>query len=183
LFLSHPIYALIVLIGIFLNAAFFLFHQHIQFIALIYIIIYIGAISILFLFVLMMFNLKKLKTPSQIYLHTIPSFLSFCTLGIISYLITATEIRSSSNANFLFYIGDKALDAKQYITYHNSDILLFSHLFYTYYNYLFLLSGFLLFIAMIGAIVLALGITEKTLAKPEPKTYLKYYHFITKHEN
>jgi NADH:ubiquinone oxidoreductase subunit 6 (subunit J) len=174
---------LIVLIGIFLNAAFFLFHQHIEFIAFIYVIIYIGAISILFLFVLMMFNLKKLKTPSYIYLHSMFSFLSFCILGIVLYLITTIEMRNSNNINFLFYVKDKALDAKHFITFDNSDILLFSHLFYTYYSYLFLLSGLLLFIAMIGAIVLALGITEKNLDKPDPKTYLKYYHFITKHEN
>jgi NADH:ubiquinone oxidoreductase subunit 6 (subunit J) len=40
------------------------------------------------------------------------------------------------------------------------DILIFSELFYTYYSYLFLLSGMILLSAMLGSIVLALSTVE-----------------------
>jgi NADH:ubiquinone oxidoreductase subunit 6 (subunit J) len=61
LLVSNPIYALVSLILIFFNTALFLVGTHVEFLALIYIIIYIGAIAILFLFVIMMFNLKELQ--------------------------------------------------------------------------------------------------------------------------
>jgi NADH:ubiquinone oxidoreductase subunit 6 (subunit J) len=59
--IPNPIYALVSLILIFFNTALFLIGIQVEFLALIYIIIYIGAIAILFLFVIMMFNLKELQ--------------------------------------------------------------------------------------------------------------------------
>lgn len=43
------------------------------------------------------------------------------------------------------------------------DIWLFSDTFYTYYSYLFILSGILLLTAMLGAIILALSTTEQII--------------------
>ena len=63
--LSNPIYALICLIIIFFSAAVFLLSINVNFLAMIYLIIYIGAIAILFLFVIMMFNLRELKQHSN----------------------------------------------------------------------------------------------------------------------
>ena len=61
IFLSNPIYALICLIVIFFSTAAFLISLKINFLGMIYLIIYIGAIAILFLFVIMMFNLRQLN--------------------------------------------------------------------------------------------------------------------------
>src|SRR6202044_1015359 len=52
------------LISTFLSAALFLLSVNVGFLAMIYLIIYIGAIAILFLFVIMMFNLRELKQQS-----------------------------------------------------------------------------------------------------------------------
>jgi hypothetical protein len=65
LIVYHPVYALLLLIGVFLDTAIVLLILRVQFLSIIYIIIYIGAIAILFLFVLMMFNLKNLHNPIQ----------------------------------------------------------------------------------------------------------------------
>jgi NADH:ubiquinone oxidoreductase subunit 6 (subunit J) len=61
---SNPVYSLICLILVFFNAALFLLSINVNFLAMIYLIIYIGAIAILFLFVIMMFNLRELKQQS-----------------------------------------------------------------------------------------------------------------------
>lgn len=58
---TNPIYSLASLILVFFSAAVFLLSLKINFLAMIYLIIYIGAIAILFLFVIMMFNLRNLK--------------------------------------------------------------------------------------------------------------------------
>jgi hypothetical protein len=59
--LANPIYALICLILVFFSSVLFLLSVNVNFLAMIYLIIYIGAIAILFLFVIMMFNLRELN--------------------------------------------------------------------------------------------------------------------------
>jgi NADH-ubiquinone oxidoreductase chain 6 len=61
---SNPIYALVCLILVFFSSALFLLSINVNFLAMIYLIIYIGAIAILFLFVIMMFNLRELEQQS-----------------------------------------------------------------------------------------------------------------------
>jgi len=62
--LSNPVYALVCLILVFFSTSLFLLSINVNFLALIYLIIYIGAIAILFLFVIMMFNLRELEKKS-----------------------------------------------------------------------------------------------------------------------
>ncbi len=62
--LANPVYALVCLIVVFFSTALFLLSINVNFLALIYLIIYIGAIAILFLFVIMMFNLRELQKQS-----------------------------------------------------------------------------------------------------------------------
>lgn len=54
----NPVISVIFLIAVFCNAAGFLILLGIGFIGISYIIIYVGAITVLFLFVIMMFNIK-----------------------------------------------------------------------------------------------------------------------------
>jgi len=53
------------LITVFLFSAVILFSQNLQFLALAFLIIYVGAVAILFLFVLMLFNLNDLIKQQQ----------------------------------------------------------------------------------------------------------------------
>jgi len=54
----NPVIAVIFLIAVFCNAAGFLILLGVGFIGISYIIVYIGAIAVLFLFVIMMINIK-----------------------------------------------------------------------------------------------------------------------------
>lgn len=65
----NPVIAVIFLIAVFLNAAGFLILLGVGFIGISYIILYVGAITVLFLFVIMMFNIKLsdiVNTQAQI---------------------------------------------------------------------------------------------------------------------
>lgn len=62
---KNPIYALLSLITVFFSIIIILIILNVEFLALIFLIIYIGAIAILFLFVIMMFNLKNLQTQEN----------------------------------------------------------------------------------------------------------------------
>ena len=71
---KNPVIAVIFLISVFVNAAGYLILLGIGFIGISYIIVYIGAIAVLFLFVIMMINIKLtdiLETGSQ-YTKTLP---------------------------------------------------------------------------------------------------------------
>ncbi len=59
--LPNPMHALIALIFVFLATALLLLTLNLKFLGFIYLIIYIGAIAILFLFVIMLFNLRTLN--------------------------------------------------------------------------------------------------------------------------
>lgn len=162
----NPIYALLALIFVFLNTALFLLSMQIQFLAFIYLIIYIGAIAILFLFVIMLFNLRSLKKSDlkiKDFSFLTISFKLYFFFGLKFFMIIALDIwnlieHSSYINNFTVY---NKFDLQYFLTYVHWDILLFGNLFYTYYVYLFLVSGMILLTAMIGSIVLALSTSEK----------------------
>src|ERR1700733_8325627 len=79
---SSPVFALIYLILIFFFTSIFLISLKIEFLALIYIIIYIGAIAILFLFVIMMFNLRELRK-----INRITSYRNSLSISLILYVL------------------------------------------------------------------------------------------------
>jgi NADH-quinone oxidoreductase subunit J len=58
---SNAIYSMLFLILVFCNVAFLLFMLEVEFLAVIILIIYIGAIAILFLFIIMMIDIKLIK--------------------------------------------------------------------------------------------------------------------------
>src|ERR1700680_1609125 len=66
---KNPVIAVIFLISVFVNAAGYLILLGVGFIGISYIIVYVGAITVLFLFVIMMFNIKLsdiVNTQAQI---------------------------------------------------------------------------------------------------------------------
>ena len=79
---KNPVIAVIFLIVVFVNAAGYLILTGVGFIGITYIILYVGAITVLFLFVIMMINIKLtdiLETGSQ-YTKNIPLALSVGSL-------------------------------------------------------------------------------------------------------
>lgn len=81
---KNPVIAVIFLISVFCNAAGYLILLGIGFIGISYIIVYIGAIAVLFLFIIMMINIKLtdiLETGSQ-YTKNLPLALSIGSLFI-----------------------------------------------------------------------------------------------------
>ena len=84
---KNPVIAVIFLISVFVNAAGYLILLGIGFIGISYIIVYIGAIAVLFLFVIMMINIKLtdiLETGSQ-YTKTLPLALAIGLLFVYEF--------------------------------------------------------------------------------------------------
>lgn len=151
IYTANPIFALICLIIVTFHLVFLLLSQGIEFLSLVLLIVYIGAISILFLFIIMMFNLQDLvhnyisKKKNKVDLiilvlwwQPIVQLYYIFTYKINSYLFM--YYYKLKNINYYYYNELKALN----------------NVFYTYYDLNFLVCGCLLFVAMLGAIILAL---------------------------
>jgi len=152
---NNPIYSLLALISVFFTMVIFLISIKVEFLAMIFLIIYIGAISILFLFVIMMFNLKNLNTeptPTSFYFSTY--FYLFLILPKF-YFIVCSHIENHIN-NFQFFIVARPLPCF-YLLLERQEIVDFGFYLYTAFSPLFILIGFILLTAMVGAIVLALS--------------------------
>ena len=97
---KNPVIAVIFLISVFINAAEYLMLLGVSFLGITYIILYVGAITVLFLFVIMMINIKLtdiLETGSQ-YTKNLPLALSIGLLFIYEiYTIIPFSFNNVSN--------------------------------------------------------------------------------------
>jgi NADH-ubiquinone oxidoreductase chain 6 len=103
---KNPVIAVIFLISVFVNVAGYLILLGIGFLGISYIIVYIGAIAVLFLFVIMMINIRLtdiLETGSQ-YTKNLPLALAIGSLFI--YEIFTILPFTNNNVSILSYFLD-----------------------------------------------------------------------------
>ena len=120
---KNPVIAVVFLISLFVNAAGYLILLGIGFIGISYIIVYIGAITVLFLFVIMMINIKLtdiLEAGSQ-YTKNLPLALAIGSLFIYEFFnilpfsfndvsILKNILNLLTNLNILFLNSDISAD-------------------------------------------------------------------------
>lgn len=110
---KNPVISVIFLISTFVQAALYLILIGIHFVGISYIVIYVGAIAVLFLFVIMMINIKLtdiLETGTQ-YTKNLPLAIAIGSLFI--FIIFQIIPNNNNNVPALFVLLDK-------ITYFNS---------------------------------------------------------------
>nr|YP_010991038.1 NADH dehydrogenase subunit 6 [Pappia fissilis]WOX61311.1 NADH dehydrogenase subunit 6 [Pappia fissilis] len=175
---KNPVIAVIFLISVFINAAGYLILLGIGFIGISYIIIYIGAITVLFLFVIMMINIKLtdiLETGSQ-YTKNLPLALgigslfiyefftiipfSFNDVSIISYVLNLIShfnafLLSSDlfNQNIVYYTINPAIADTTFT--HFLQIQAIGHYIYTFGYIWLIITSVILLLAMIAPIFIS----------------------------
>lgn len=149
-FFTNPIYSILSLILSFFCSIMILFYLKIEFLSLVYLLVYIGAIPILFLFILLMFPIYNFSEKNFYKLNIY--FISLIKLYIFNlYIVWNIPIFSLHHYN---NFRTSSFDFYWNLVY--NDIFILSHIFYTYYFILFLSIGLLLFFTMIGAIIIVL---------------------------
>lgn len=147
----NSIESILFLILTFFNSAIILFFFHADFLGVIFIIVYVGAIAVLFLFVIMMLNVKiGKKINSFINLNVVMFLIIIHLIGL--FFSFGWQIFSLENDSVLFFRNYE----KTYFfdNLYNIDIL--GQALYNHYLVCFLLAGLILLVALIGAIVLTL---------------------------
>ena len=155
----NPVHSVLFLILVFFNAAGLLVLLGLDFFAMIFLVVYVGAIAVLFLFVVMMLNIK-IAEISEIRLRYLPIG---GVLGIL-FLFEILLIVDNDLIPLLFYDNTSALLEFKELNFINwvssiqtvPNIQAVGNIIYTYYFYFFLMASIILLVAMIGAIVLTM---------------------------
>jgi len=157
----NPVYSVLWLILAFFNAAALFLLIGAEFIAMILVIVYVGAVAVLFLFVVMMLdiNLAKLRE----------GFMEYFPVGALIGIVLFAEVMFALGAFGGHSPTIVALDkaGAQVATVENTRAI--GRVLYTQYFYLFQVAGVVLLVAMIGAIVLTLrsrpGVRRQRIAE------------------
>ena len=164
--LKNPISSILFLIGLFSSVALYLIILGLNFIGLSYLIVYVGAVSILFLFILMLINIRvselKNYTNNSLPLIVIILFLFNNTLfQLIPYFNVGLGSNNVLNINTkntnLFFISSKSWDSNLVEINHMGSI---GNIMYTNYNLWLIIISLILLLAMVGAIIIT--IKQKT---------------------
>jgi NADH-quinone oxidoreductase subunit J len=148
----NPVESVLFLILAFCNAAAILFLFHSEFLGLTFIIIYVGAIAVLFLFVIMMLNIKN-KTDDKANSKWVSYFLYF-SFSYLIFTLIFFFIRKTFNKDS-FFLTEQPFDMVLLVdNLNNIDVM--GQVLFNYFLVCFLLAGLILLIALIGAIVLTL---------------------------
>jgi NADH-quinone oxidoreductase subunit J len=142
---KNTVYGVLFLILTFFNAAGLFVLLNAEFLAMMLVVVYVGAVAVLFLFVVMMLNVElgQPRSPSQRY-----SFVGGLVGGVLvaELAILLTTWHTSPEAFNLVFAPRGNLPNTQAL----------GNLIYTHYILIFQTAGLILLVAMIGAIVLTL---------------------------
>lgn len=157
----NPVHSVLFLILAFFNAAGLFVLMGAEFLAMILVIVYVGAVAVLFLFVVMMLDINFVELRQ--------GFLQYLPIGGLIGLVLLVELL------FIFASWAVAPEAGSVVQApipglsEVSNTRALGRLLYTRYIYLFQAAGLVLLVAMIGAIVLTLrrreGVRRQKIAQ------------------
>ncbi len=141
IFARNPVHSVLWLIVAFFNAAGLMLMTGAEFIARLLVIVYVGAVAVLFLFVVMMLDIDFSQLRS--------GFTRNLPFGLLVALVLLAEIVIAANARGAGpLIADRPPDAAQ------PNIVALGEALYSRFLFPFELAGLILLVAMVGAIVL-----------------------------
>lgn len=142
----NPVHSVLWLIMAFFNAAGLMVLLGAEFIAMLQVIVYVGAVAVLFLFVVMMLNIDFAELRA--------GFIKNFPLGLLLALVLLAEVLIGLGAVGQGGIALGTPDGSAAVPTDMSNIKAIGHLLYGKYLFLFEAAGILLLVAMVGAIVL-----------------------------
>jgi len=162
----NPVYSVLWLILAFFNAAGLFLLLGAEFLAMVLVIVYVGAVAVLFLFVVMLLDIN--------YLRLREGFMQYMPVGALIGAILVVEL-------LMVYGGWRFADeAPLSVATRTPDPTVISNtdalgrLLYTDYAFLFQAAGLVLLVAMVGTIMLThrtrTGVRKQVIAKQNART-------------
>nr|YP_010944568.1 NADH dehydrogenase subunit 6 [Blastomyces percursus]WMB97444.1 NADH dehydrogenase subunit 6 [Blastomyces percursus] len=165
---KNPVVSIFFLIGLFLSISSYLFFIGLEFIGLSYLLVYVGAVSILFLFILMLINIRISELLSDTY-----NYLPLAMLSVILFIYILGD-NIPNNISELGYNKFENLKQEYFFNYkedilyvislnwdtslvNNTQISSIGNILYTNYSIWLLILSIILLLAMVGTIVITLN--------------------------
>jgi NADH-quinone oxidoreductase subunit J len=142
----NPVYSVLFLILTFFNAAGLFVLLGAEFLAMMLVVVYVGAVAVLFLFVVMMLDINFVELRQ--------GFVRYLPIGAVVGIVLVAELVFVFSGWTLLPATAQALAAPTPALDQVSNTQALGALLYTRYFYLFQSAGMVLLVAMIGAIVL-----------------------------
>lgn len=142
----NPVHSVLFLILSFFNAAALFVLIGAEFLAMVLVVVYVGAVAVLFMFVVMMLDINFVRLRE--------GFLHYLPVGALIGLILLVELVLVAGT-WVFDDG-KLGSVNLAITNEISNTEAIGNVLYTDYFYLFQIAGVILLVAIIGAITLTL---------------------------
>ncbi len=169
----NPVHSVLFLILAFFNAAGLFVMLGAEFIAMIMVIVYVGAVAVLFLFVVMMLDINFAELRKGMSKNApVGGFVGLVLLAEFAWMYAGWKGGDAAADLRAFQPIPKAVEIS------NTHAL--GYVLYTDYVYLFQISGLILLVSMIGAITLTLrartGVRRQNIADQiarDPKDVLK----------
>ena len=143
----NPVHSVLFLILSFVNASGLFVLLGAEFLAMILVVVYVGAVAVLFLFVVMMLDINFVKLRE--------GFLQYLPFGALLGIVLIIELgilfltRSFSENSLSKFVESPLMNDVE-------NTKLIGQVLYTDYFYLFQISGLILLVAMVGSITLTL---------------------------
>ena len=154
----NPIHSILNLIGVFFLGNCLLFFRSIEYYAILFLIVYVGAIVVLFLFIIMMLELKMINTV-QIYndyfRYIAISFFILYFIQMLCFDIFDLRFFFSSTSTGLFTEANTSVNTSTFL-YQIDQLNELGQILYTEYKLSVILASLLLFMVMVGVLMLTL---------------------------
>ncbi len=162
----NPVHSVLFLILTFFNAAGLFILLGAEFLAMILVVVYVGAVAVLFLFVVMMLDVDFAELRAGI--------LQYAPFGMVVGLILFTELALVLGVWAFAPEAGQALAAPAPAAGGLTNTEALGQILYTRYIFFFQMAGLVLLVAMIGAIVLTLrhkeGVKRQNIAEQNART-------------
>jgi NADH-quinone oxidoreductase subunit J len=151
---KHPVFSLLFLVGSFIFASFMLFLLECEFLALLFIVVYVGAIAILFLFAIMMLEAKLSDLSKNV--------MKYLPVGFFFGLILLLPILDKISTNFSDKNQNSYYDSFYLNNFQNwydlidsvSDVEVYGQVLYSFFVLQFLVAGLILLLVLVGVVYL-----------------------------
>lgn len=157
---QHSVFSLLFLVSCFIFSSFLLFLLECEFLALLFIVVYVGAIAILFLFAIMMLESKQINL-SRNAIKYFPVGIVF-SVGLLIPILNIIN-NTFEDTSFIF----SSFYFNNYINWYDlidstNDVNVYGQILYSYFVLQFLVAGLILLLVLIGVVYLTNSFEKHT---------------------
>jgi len=145
---KNPVHSVLFLILAFVNASGLFIMAGAEFLGLLLIVVYVGAVAVLFLFVVMMLDVDFAELRD--------GYLQYMPIGALIAVILLAQLIAVVGGWVTAPSANTAADTPTPAVEETRNIEALGNILYTDYVFLFQMAGMILLVAMVGAIVLTL---------------------------